>query len=306
MNEPQNSAAEAIRSDIDVIRRRLDDTIDALGDRLQPRHLLDEVLGYLRGNSAEGENRMSQIKERVTQSAESALHSVVDTVKQNPLPALLIGAGVGWMIYESMRDRTPPPADGDYYGYSREGERLAYDPDTHYDRPLEYPSSLEGAEAEWSGEADSKLGEMKDRLADQASEAKNNLQAKLAEVGEAEREKAGALKDRASEKFQAVKARTGEVAARAKDRTRAAYGRTRERIVTTADRHPLEVGLVALATGVLVGLALPTPAPVHRTAGRQTRRDTTEGPEKPLGQRGATSADTVRPSREEMRAPRKQ
>ena len=39
---------------------------------------------------------------------------------------------------------------------------------------------------------------------------------------------------------------------------------------------------------------------------RQTKRDTTEGAEKPLGERGATSADTVGPSREELRAPRKQ
>ncbi|MEO5957972.1 MAG: YihY/virulence factor BrkB family protein [Opitutaceae bacterium] len=38
---------------------------------------------------------------------------------------------------------------------------------------------------------------------------------------------------------------------------------------------------------------------------RQTKRDTTEGPEKPLGQRGANSADTVGPSREELRAPKK-
>jgi membrane protein len=39
---------------------------------------------------------------------------------------------------------------------------------------------------------------------------------------------------------------------------------------------------------------------------RQTKRDTTKGPEKPLGARGATSADTVGPTREEMRAPKKQ
>ncbi len=38
---------------------------------------------------------------------------------------------------------------------------------------------------------------------------------------------------------------------------------------------------------------------------RQTKRDTTEGPEKPLGERGANSADTVGPSREELRAPQK-
>jgi membrane protein len=39
---------------------------------------------------------------------------------------------------------------------------------------------------------------------------------------------------------------------------------------------------------------------------RQTKRDTTDGAEKPLGQRGASSADTVGPSRDEMRPPKKQ
>ena len=39
---------------------------------------------------------------------------------------------------------------------------------------------------------------------------------------------------------------------------------------------------------------------------RQTKRDTTDGAEKPLGERGATSADTVGPSRDEMRPPKKQ
>jgi len=38
---------------------------------------------------------------------------------------------------------------------------------------------------------------------------------------------------------------------------------------------------------------------------RQTKKDSTEGPPKPLGQRGATSADTVGPSRDEMRPERK-
>jgi membrane protein len=38
---------------------------------------------------------------------------------------------------------------------------------------------------------------------------------------------------------------------------------------------------------------------------RQTKRDTTEGEEKPMGQRGAIAADTVGPSREELREPKK-
>lgn len=39
---------------------------------------------------------------------------------------------------------------------------------------------------------------------------------------------------------------------------------------------------------------------------RQTKRDTTEGPEKPLGQRHATSADTVGPARHNLPEPEKQ
>lgn len=272
MNPSQKSETDAIRSDIDTTRRQMDDTMDALGDRLHPRHLMDEFLGYLRGNSAEGETRMTRLKEKIGHSCESAMHSVVDTVKQNPMPALLIGAGVGWMIYESMRDRSPRTTDGDYYGYSREGDRLDYDPDMHYDRPLQYPPILEGAEAEWSDQGGSKLGAMKDKIADKASAAKENVKEKLSNVGEAAREKAGALKERAGEKLHAAKERAGEMTARMRDGTRHVYARTRERVVTTADQRPLEVGLVALAAGVLVGLALPTPGPVNRTVGATADR----------------------------------
>ena len=52
MNQsPNQHDPEAIRSDIDVTRRRMDDTIDALGDRMQPRHLIDEVLGAVKQQS---------------------------------------------------------------------------------------------------------------------------------------------------------------------------------------------------------------------------------------------------------------
>lgn len=274
MNQPNSSDTDALRSDIDNTRRRMDNTMDALGERLQPRHLFDEALGFIRGNNGDGDARMSQIREKLTHSCESAMHSVVKTVKENPMPALLIGAGVGWMIFESMREKPVRrrSADGDYYGYDREGERLQYDPDTHYDRPLDYPASLEGAEAEWSDQGGSKLGQMKDKLADKAAGATEQVKEKLSNAGEAVREKAGALKERAGEKLQAVKQRAGEMSARVRDGTREAYTRTRERVVTTADQHPLEVGLVALAAGVLVGLALPTPGPVDRTVGATADR----------------------------------
>src|SRR4051812_24545254 len=102
MNSPREKDPEALRSDINVTRSRMDDTMDELGERMQPRHLLDEVLGLFRSSDgSDGDGKLSRVREKITQSADTAMHAVVDTVKKNPMPALLIGAGIAWMIYES-------------------------------------------------------------------------------------------------------------------------------------------------------------------------------------------------------------
>ena len=69
---------------------------------------------------------------------------------------------------------------------------------------------------------------------------------------------------------------------------------------------PLGAVVVFMMWLFISALAVLIGAEFNSEMERQTRRDTTEGAEKPLGQRGATSADTVGPSRDEMRAPRKQ
>jgi hypothetical protein len=265
MNEPKPSSTEALRSDIDHTRRRMDDTMEALADRLQPQHLVDEFLGFLRRPGENGESHLTELREKITESADTAMHAVVDTVKKNPLPALLIGAGIAWMIYGRRREPEFPAPDGDYYGYDRDGDP-AYDPDIYQDRPLQYPTDSSGDGGH------SKLGELKHTIANKASHAAHQAKEKMshageaakekiARVGEVAREKAANLGERASEKFQDLKAGTSR-----------AYDRTRERVVTTADQHPLEVGLACLATGVIAGLALPTPGPINRRLGPAAER----------------------------------
>src|SRR6266496_2848614 len=103
MNQSRDKDPDALRSDINVTRNRMDDTMDQLGERMQPRHLLDEILGVFRRGNESSDGNLRQVREKITRSADAAMHAVVDTVKQNPMPALLIGAGVAWMIYESRR-----------------------------------------------------------------------------------------------------------------------------------------------------------------------------------------------------------
>lgn len=121
MNSSPDRNPEAIRSEIDRTRERMDGTMDALGERLQPQHLVDEVLGFFRGSDSDGKPRLQGIQQKFTEGADRAMHTVVDTVKRNPIPALLIGGGIAWLIYESRRARTDGPDAGG-------GERR-YDPE---------------------------------------------------------------------------------------------------------------------------------------------------------------------------------
>jgi membrane protein len=68
---------------------------------------------------------------------------------------------------------------------------------------------------------------------------------------------------------------------------------------------PLGAVVVFLMWLFISALAVLIGAEVNSELERQTKRDTTEGAEKPMGTRGANAADTVGPSRDEMRAPRK-
>jgi ElaB/YqjD/DUF883 family membrane-anchored ribosome-binding protein len=286
MNPKPISETETIRSDIEMTRRRMDDTIEALGERVRGRHLLDEVIGFFRHNSDATSDTGERVREKLSQtagkisaSASSAADAVVDTVKKNPLPILMITAGAAWLAYSVTRRRRADVED-DIDEFDR------YDPDTHYDRPLEYPGGATSAVGEpvegMTDEASSTFGQLKDK----AAAAKNQMKEKLTGFSDTARDKIQSAKERASEFGSRVRDRAGEIGTQVQDRTREVYGQTRDRVAQTADEHPIELGLGCLAVGVLIGLALPTPEPVNRIAGptvdklrnrtRETGRDVFE------------------------------
>ncbi len=276
MNPKPIPETEAIRSDIEMTRRRMDETINALGERVQGRHLLDEAIGFFRHNSDTASAKASQVRDKLSatagkvsdqlsDAAGTATHAVIDTVKNNPLPILMITAGAAWLAYSATRGRK-----ADVEEDLEDSDR--YDPDTHYDRPLDYTGGMttEGADtSESSGsgdmtdEASSKFAQLKDK----AGEATDQMKEKFSQFSDAARDKLQSAKERASEFGSHVRDRASELGSQVQDRTREMYAKSRDRVKETADTHPLEVGLGCLAVGVLIGLAIPTPEPVNRFAG---------------------------------------
>jgi len=210
---------EVIRSEIDTTRHRMDETIDALGQRLKGRHLIDEALHLFRKQQENG--NMTKLKNKISDSADAAYHSVVDTIKAHPVPVALVGAGVGWLIYERTRStKGTEDSSAEFSGIP------PYDDDFS-------PESMR------PGQAQRASGIIPETTSDfsEGSSAMDTLQQKAARVRD----------------------RLRETGAEAKEKARQIYEKSRDRVTSTVETHPLQSSLVCLAVGLVAGLLIPTP-----------------------------------------------
>ena len=229
--------SEAIRSQIDDTRQRMDKTIGALRERLSGRHLIDEALHLFRIQNENG--NMNKFKQKISTSANTVVHSVVDTVKANPLPAVLVGAGVAWYLYNQTHrgvangSSSDPEGYGNYYGetYARDASDLG----------IRTGDVLEPRAG---------LKEKAAQIQERSKEALHAAGAKIQEVGGQVRESAHELGDR----------------------SRRLYREGRQRVASTIEQRPLESGLVCLALGLVAGLALPTSPRLRQTVAPRARQ----------------------------------
>lgn len=92
---PREVSSRQIKEDIEQTRAEMDRTVNALGEQLHPRHLLDEVLDLFRSGSSPQANR------RTIQNASTA---VLRKIREHPVPTMLVGAGIAWMLLESEEE----------------------------------------------------------------------------------------------------------------------------------------------------------------------------------------------------------
>ena len=104
----ESASSDEIQSDIRGTRRDMDQTLDQLGERLHPRHLLDDVLDLFR-NTPEG----SASRNQLTRTSKRVGRTVAAELKEHPLPALLVGAGLLWWIIDANTDDDNGEADAE-------------------------------------------------------------------------------------------------------------------------------------------------------------------------------------------------
>jgi len=239
----ENSESEVIRSDIEQTRESMDRTLDQIGERMRPRHLLDQLLDYFRSHNggAAGEAAGSVLTS-VGKTAGRAATGVATVVREHPVPTLLIGAGITWAVVETRRRRS----NGNGHSSDEGAEK-------HWDEIEEF----EASEVEAVPQMSAGMGE---KISNTAENARKGLK----EAGQSLKEKTQKFGQRISDRARAV----GRSAQRG-------YTTGRTKFVDASDSYPITVGVGFLAAGVLLGLSLPHSSKEDEWIGRtadQTKR----------------------------------
>ena len=140
-------STKRIRSDIERTREDMSETIDEIQERLSPATLAAQAKEAVKEQTV---GRVKQAARGVGQFSSDTAEGVAEGVRQNPWPAIMIGCGTAWMLFEGVRRGSNGPRS--YRGSRSFGrtdrEEYVFE---HGDGSTGYYETGEGAEASSGG-----------------------------------------------------------------------------------------------------------------------------------------------------------
>lgn len=233
-----------IRAEIVETRERMSDTLDEIGERLNPHVIREQVTERVKDGIRDATiGRMEHMARSAGDKLNETRSTMADTIRDNPIPAAMVAVGLGWLMWNgrSASDSTARGAYGGRYapGYPYGGSN-AYTGAGEYSG--EYAGGYAGDAFESSRSGAGEHRGMMDRARERAHDA-----------GSGAKERAHDLADRAGSAAGAVNDRAHRLASGVADRTRRGAGRVEDGFYA----NPLAIGAVAAAVGLAAGLAAP-------------------------------------------------
>jgi len=224
--EAEIDDVEATRVEIERTRAGMSETVDAIQDRLSPENLKQQA--------------KDRVKEATVGKAQDAGSGIVDTIRQNPLPAALTGIGLGWLLVNARKQSSsrPPYREVTY----RDAAYVEGYPPTHEYTPdtYGYPPRYEGEGAGGSS---------------------------AAQAAERARDKVGQTAGRAQDKAGELASRTQDGASQLSGQARYQARRAGDGFQRMLQENPLAVGTLAVGVGAAIGLAIPETSKEHEVMG---------------------------------------
>ena len=246
-----SDSPEAIQARIAKTRTEMGRTIDAIQTRLDPDRLKHQAQSALKEATI---GKVEDMAETTTRRVNNWRSNLIDTVRSNPVPAALVGVGLGWLFMEG--NKSDDYDNGDYPYYDRPYSRYTYasDPDNKFatqagraarqlkDKTNEAVHNAENTVSDVAHKAGETVQDLGERAGDMVDRVQNSAEdlAHQAQMGVQH------LGDEVQEQAQYLRRRTAYQTRRAKSSFQ-----------QLLQENPLIVGAAALAIGAMVGLSLP-------------------------------------------------
>jgi len=323
--------AAALRTEIEQTRNEMSATIDAIQEKLNPQNIVDQAKETVREATV---GRVEQMVSNATDTARETGSSVMDMIQQNPLPAAIVGLGLGWLLMRngggSNNQPTYRPSSGTgdgraynaryagqsddwnrqvrYYGDNpNQGQNpIGQVVDTIRQNPIpaalaglgawmlmnrsgdsshtptqgRYPAAYRGYQEPGPlDQAQQKAGQVVDQARDTvgsaAEQARDTAGQVVGTVQDTAGQVAGTVADTVGQVAGTVTGTAGQIAGTVQDRVGdvadlTQYGayQAKNQLQRMLEDNPLMVGVMAAAVGVAVGLALPETPQEHQLMGQ--------------------------------------
>jgi ElaB/YqjD/DUF883 family membrane-anchored ribosome-binding protein len=226
--------ADQIENDIEETRHVMDDILDNLADRINPSSIVNRVQRSLR----EPANR-----ERVKNIAVGTVNRITDSFQRNPLPLMLITAGITWQLWESQRHV-------DHHEYATDKYRHAGD-------------AAESSLSNTNNNVQDNIARGRETFHEKSSALKEHAADIYESNKEKLRRKGEELRSNAQDRQRRFREDSDRFKQQAINSYRDTVQQTRQRIYD----NPLFLGLGALFAGLVLGSLLPETKTEQRVAG---------------------------------------
>lgn len=245
--DADNASTDDIREGIEQTRANMSGTINAIQDRLSPQRLTQQAKDAVYDATV---GKVGQTMNDVTESAREGGSTLLDTIRQNPVPAALAGIGVGWLIMkvrENAQMRSSRSGGRGRYGapygqYGQYGQYGGYPPYQGRGMYSGGQMSQQGGGQSLTDKAQDTMSQVANKAQDTMSQAAGKAQDTMSQVTDKAQDMGSQLQDQAQQmanqaQYQAYRAKGW--------------------FERTMDDNPLAIGLVAAAAGALAGMAVP-------------------------------------------------
>lgn len=266
MAERQRTPDE-IRAEIEQTRADMDETVQAISYRLSPGQIVDQMWDRVRTGDAAA--------------------SFAEVVKEHPVPAMLMGLGLGWLMYErtsategdKLRKKFGDIGPGTYApAEGRVGPYMGEDALSHTDDGVgmgDRARSAIGTVRDAASSVGGRLSSAASAVGDGISSARESVQGmgdRASELRSSASERMDSMRTSASERVDSLRTSAAERVGQAKDRTSELAGRAKQTVTSTYEEQPLALGALAFGIGLASGLAVPATPVEDRMVGERADR----------------------------------